>query len=772
MDLGKYYELTKGGFVKEKVDLIHKYVAEGNRPMVDKTKKSLPSITPAGYFGEGRKAEYFKGLTGMLVLDLDKLSPEEMTRLRQCYKNDPHVLMVNTSPSGQGLKVIVAYTTPDGSLPNTWEECKQFYNHVFLTIQRHYTEKFLCDIDGSGKDITRLNFFSYDPEAYLNLEAEPMVVTLSPVIPAGEAVPIEPIEKEQKKSTPDDKQRLSMLTDEKSTTAYLRRRELFFIICRNLFRQNYKYKVGARHHFMYMAVCEMNNYGIPMPEALQMVSECLPQLRLLTGDNSTELLPFEELADIVKNVYFKEKAKFKNKSVKMGLLRLICLVVEINLYMKLRHNVVSDCLEYIMIDDYNKGSREYWEMTDRVENSLANAMDEMQCPVHMDDIRKLFYSDFVPLYDPVAEYIAGLPQWDGHDYMADLVSKLDTDEPQRVYKLLSMWYVGMLATYDDPLNTNEIVIVFYTPNQGKGKTRFIDRMLPPQLRPLMHRVGYFVPGKDFERLLGSKLLVFIDEFQSLNRDQHKSLQNYVTDKGFDNRRPYERNVTHDLHRASFIAACNNTNFMSNPDGNRRPSVIQLRNIVYNFTIDYDQLFAQLVHMWKVDNLKYYFDSEDQDELAEIAHPYEHNTPEFELVRKYVRHYPSKCKQKQRHSSRNISIWLQKFDTTLELGTRCSGNVTKAMGRRGYYPIKTHDGNLFECCLLTQEQVDYIAKYRDASKVLDVEYDKMMPRELLIADQYASEENMLLAKKCLDEAVGDMKEATLLYQKKISLDEVF
>lgn len=779
IDLKKYYDLTRGGFVKDKVELIRNYVAEDNRAMVDKTKKSLPSVTVAGFFEKGRKAECFKGLTGMLVLDHDKLSPEDMTRLRDCYKNDPHVLMVNTSPSGKGLKVIVAYTTPDGSLPTTWEECKQFYNHVFLTIQRHYTEKFLCDIDGSGKDITRLNFFSYDAEACLNLEAEAYVVenigwsNEQQEAKSDEQEVKSEKSKERKKSVaPNKEKRLELLTNEKSPASYLRRRELFYIICRNLYRLNYKYEVGARHHFMYMAVCEMNNYGIPMPEAMQMVSECLPQLRMLNGDNNTELLPFEEISAIVNDVYFKEKKKFKSKAVKMGLLRLVCLVVEVNLFMKLRHNVVSDTLEYIMLDDCKKGSQQWSEMTDRVENSLAKAMDEMECPVNMDDIRKLFYSDFVPLYDPIAEYLNSLPVWDGHDYMAELVDKLETDDKERVYKLLSMWYVGMIATYDNPLNTNEILIVFYTPNQGKGKTRFIDRMLPPQLRQLMHRVGYYMPGKDFERFIGTKLLIFIDEFQFLNREQHKSIQNYVSAKGFDNRRPYDRNITHDIHRASFIAACNNTNFMSNPDGNRRPHVIQLGRIDYDFTIDYEQLFAQLVHMWKVEKLKYYFDSNDQDELAELAHPYEHNTTEFELVRKYVRRYPSMCKLKQSHTSKNISIWLQKFDTSLEIGPKCSLNINKALGRRGYLPIKSHDCNLFECCLLTQEQVDYIAKYRDASKAFDAAYDKEMPRELLIADQYASEENMVLAKKCLDESGGDMKEATLLYQKKISLDGVF
>jgi hypothetical protein len=776
ISLNEYYDLVRGGHVREKIELIHKHVAEDNRPEVDKIKKSLPSVTLAGEFKGGRKAEYFVRLTGMLVLDIDHLQPDEMARLRRCFTTDPHVLMVNTSPSGQGLKVIIAYATPDGTLPATWDECRPFYYQVFLTVQKHYSETYGCEVDASGKDITRLTFLSYDPEAYLNLEAEPMQVAFSESTPSlGSAPSSESSEKAPRKApkipNPDKDKRLSMLTDATSKTSYLRRRELFHIVCRNLYRQRYKYEVGSRHHFMYMAVCDMNEYGIPLPEVMQMAMESLPLLRKLNGDNTTELLPLEEIGGIVNSVYNDQKKKFRSKPVKLGLIRLICLTVEINLYMKLRHNIVSSRLEYIMLDDYNKGSRTYNVMTDRVENSLATAMDEMQCPVRMDDIRKLFNSEFVPFYDPIADYINSLPQWDGHDYMADLVGKLDSGEPERVYKLLSMWYIGTLATYNDPINTNEIVIVFYTPSQGKGKTRFIDRMLPPQLRQLLYRVGYFIPGKDFERFLGSKLVVFFDEFQSLDRDQHKAIQNYVSAKGFDNRRPYERNPSHDLHRASFIAACNNTNFMNNADGNRRPHVIQLNHIDYNFEIDYDQLFAQLVHKWKVEKLKYYFDSDDQEELAEVAHPYEHNTTEYELVRKYVRMYPAQCKQKESYSSREISIWLQKFDQSLELNQKCSASISKAMGRRNFFPKKTHDGNTFECYLLTQEQVDYIRKYRDSTKMLDVKYDRDVPRELLIADKYASEENMLLAKKCLDEADGDMKVATLNYKKLISLDGI-
>ena len=54
IDLKKYYDLTRGGFVKDKVELIRNYVAEDNRAMVDKTKKSLPSVTVAGFFEKCR----------------------------------------------------------------------------------------------------------------------------------------------------------------------------------------------------------------------------------------------------------------------------------------------------------------------------------------------------------------------------------------------------------------------------------------------------------------------------------------------------------------------------------------------------------------------------------------------------------------------------------------------------------------------------------------------------------------------------------------------
>ena len=94
-----------------------------------------------------------------------------------------------------------------------------------------------------------------------------------------------------------------------------------------------------------------------------------------------------------------------------------------------------------------------------------------------------------------------------------------------------------------------------------------------------------------------------------------------------------------------------------------------------------------------------------------------------------------------------------------------------MGRRNYCQIKKHNLNVFECYLLTEEQVNYIDKYRDATKVFDEEYDRVVPRELLIADQHASEENMLLAKQCLEEADGDMKIATQKYKKLTSLDGI-
>src|SRR5574344_3100504 len=171
----KYILLLKNGFVRERIMEIRRLEAELRSKDAEVLKKALHAIATAGLFENGRKAEFFKGLTGLTVLDIDGLTDDELSDLRSRLQTDPHVLSINVSVRGHGLKVLVPYEPESGTLPTTWDECRPFYAGVYRQVSGYFATTYGCEIDTSGKDITRLNFLSYDPEPYYNPEAQPFL---------------------------------------------------------------------------------------------------------------------------------------------------------------------------------------------------------------------------------------------------------------------------------------------------------------------------------------------------------------------------------------------------------------------------------------------------------------------------------------------------------------------------------------------------------------------------------------------------------------------
>ena len=111
-------------------------------------------VTFSGTFNT-RKSSELIGYSGYMVIDVDDVDPVEVkTKLLSQQYFD--IALMFTSPSGNGVKVVVASTTPD--------EHKQ----VFRMYQRCFDKKLGVVVDNSGSDIARACFIAYDEEVYFN----------------------------------------------------------------------------------------------------------------------------------------------------------------------------------------------------------------------------------------------------------------------------------------------------------------------------------------------------------------------------------------------------------------------------------------------------------------------------------------------------------------------------------------------------------------------------------------------------------------------------
>ena len=124
-----------------------------DKEKANKLKLNLPSICFSGKFGVDRKDEQLIAHSGFIVLDFDDIS--ELRDKQTEIISNKFIYACWVSPSGNGLKALVKIA--DG---------KKHREH-FQSLQEIFPE-----IDRSGINVSRVCYESFDPDIYINENAE------------------------------------------------------------------------------------------------------------------------------------------------------------------------------------------------------------------------------------------------------------------------------------------------------------------------------------------------------------------------------------------------------------------------------------------------------------------------------------------------------------------------------------------------------------------------------------------------------------------------
>jgi len=167
LDISVILRQIRSGKYKAKITALRELLRQGKTDDYNTYKRSLPAFTPSGLFEGGRKIEYLIEYSGLIVLDLDKLSQEQLSRAVNKLAEIQYTYASFISPGGQGLKILVkVFSRP------------VFHKTIFNQVKEFYETKLSLVIDPSGKDITRLCFISWDESLYCN----PSSVIFKPTI--------------------------------------------------------------------------------------------------------------------------------------------------------------------------------------------------------------------------------------------------------------------------------------------------------------------------------------------------------------------------------------------------------------------------------------------------------------------------------------------------------------------------------------------------------------------------------------------------------------
>ena len=154
-DIAFILDRIKSGKSKELVEAIRN---EKNKEKRDALKIKLPAILFSGTFSN-RNAKGLKDHSGYICLDFDKYETDKkMTADRKKFEKDEYTFSVFTSPSGNGLKVIV-------KIPPVVENHKDY----FIALEKYYNSE---NFDIACKDVSRVCYESYDEKIYINTQSK------------------------------------------------------------------------------------------------------------------------------------------------------------------------------------------------------------------------------------------------------------------------------------------------------------------------------------------------------------------------------------------------------------------------------------------------------------------------------------------------------------------------------------------------------------------------------------------------------------------------
>ena len=300
------------------------------------------------------------------------------------------------------------------------------------------------------------------------------------------------------------------------------------------------------------------------------------------------------------------------------------------------------------------------------------------------DIMEYINSEEVERFDPVKEYLDGLPAWDGQNHVAKLFSRIPNVSTEQ-FSFLSIWMRSMVAHWlqMDTLHGNECVPTLIGP-QGCGKTTFLLRLLPPHLRQYYLDHLNLSNKFDKEMALTNNLLVNLDELDAIRPSQHPALKQTLSKSKVNGRPIYGASQEDRARYASFVATTNNPHPLTDATGSRRYICVQIPDGHYINNvgeIPYDQLYAQVVHEVVEEKAPYWFSNDEVARIQELNQNFQEKKDMAELVKACFRK-PKENEDYQSMDSTALLEMIKKDYPSIQINRSariCLGLTMKELG---------------------------------------------------------------------------------------------
>ena len=579
----------------------------------------LPKVLPAAEFRKTNGVCQMKTYNGIVELTVGPLSGKsEIALVKRLAWEQPQTRLVFTGSSGRTVKIWTTFTRPNNSLPGKREEAEVFHAHAYRLAVKCYQPQLPFDILLKEPKLEQYSRLSFDPEAMYRPDSIQFYL----------AQPV---------SMPDETTYREALQDEKSPLTRAvpgyEAEEAIIMLFEAALQKTFAEATGAGAdnslHSLTVRLAEnCFRSGIPEEETVKRT-----YFHYYLRQKETVI------RQIVRSVYQENKG-FNTQS---SLSKEQRLAIQTDEFMKrrydFRYNTQVGEVEY---RERHSFRFRFSPIDKRTLNSIALDAQSEGIPLWDRDISRYIYSNRIPVFNPLEDFLYHLPVWDGKDRIRGLAQTVPCENKHWV-DLFHRWFLNMVMHWrgTDKKYANNVSPLLVGP-QGCRKSTFCRSLIPPAMR------AYYTDSIDFSRKTDAELylnrfaLINIDEFDQISATQQGYLKHILQKPIVNMRKPYGNAVLEMRRYASFIATSNQKDLLTDPTGSRRFICIEVTGTIdTNKAIDYEQLYAQA--MYELDHgERYWFDQSEEQIMTRSNREFEQVSLEEQLFYRYFR--PAKEKE--------------------------------------------------------------------------------------------------------------------------------
>lgn len=379
----------------------------------------IPVLLFAARFRKKESRIEYQAYNGLVLMDVGNLADrEEAVAVKRLASLAPQTMAAFVGSSGKSVKILVPFVLPDGSLPEKRELAELFHAVAYRRAVAFYQAHLQRHIEmGEEASLERGCRHSFDPGLYYNPSATPLIQEQPMQMPA------EPTYREVVAKEEDPLLRMMPGYDRSRIVSR------FYNACMLDALEKTGGLDGGKEVRPFLTRLAENCFRSGIPEE--------DVVRWTKISRNLELFE-EEIRETIHMVY--QLSKCFGKKPVMPAEQLLS--IKTDEFMKRRYefrrNMLAGEVEFRARGSYYI---HFAPVTETVLNSIGLNAQAEGLALWDRDVKRYVYSDRVPVFYPLEDYLEYLPEWDGKDHIRALADTLPTANAQ----WRNLFYVGKLG---------------------------------------------------------------------------------------------------------------------------------------------------------------------------------------------------------------------------------------------------------------------------------------------------------------------------------------